>query len=262
MADAPRENLIRANLDERAAAVEGDGRTMFGYPIVFDRWTIINSWEGQFKERVAKGAANRTIKNNKNEIKVLFNHGMDRSIGDKPLGKPDVLRTDDTGVYTETPLSRTSYNEDLIALMNDGAIDGMSFRFQVLDEEWVYPKSAKALPERTIKELRLFEFGPVTFPAYQATTVGLRSAADFDRWLGLDDNKRAEIARLMGISADLRTSLWTPEDLTDHGEPANSNTHLGSESHHPTVTPINRHAALAAVARLKGVICENTGRTA
>jgi hypothetical protein len=32
------------------------------------------------------------------------------------------------------------------------------------------------LPERTIKELRLFEFGPVTFPAYQSATAGVRSS--------------------------------------------------------------------------------------
>jgi hypothetical protein len=38
------------------------------------------------------------------------------------------------------------------------------------------------LPERTINEIRLYEFGPVTFPAYANTTPGLRSLTD-DRFV-------------------------------------------------------------------------------
>lgn len=212
--DAPRDSLIRANFDMRAN-VE-DGRTMTGYPIVFDTWTTINSWEGNFKERIAPTALTKTLRENRDQVKVLFNHGMDPSIGNKPLGKPSRMKPDTTGLLTETPLSDTSYNADLIALMRDGAIDGMSFQFSVVKEEWVKPKTG--LRERTITELRLYEFGPVTFPAYQATTVGIRSHDTFAAWLGLDDTRRAEIARLMGISTDLRTlDLEAADGTSDDG---------------------------------------------
>lgn len=200
--DAPRDDLIRANVDVRAADIT-DGRTMTGYPIVFDTWTTINSWEGEFKERIAPGALKKTLRESGDKVKILFNHGMDPQIGDKPLGRASVMRTDANGLYVEVPLSDTSYNQDLLALMRDGAIDGMSFRFSVVNEEWQTPK--RGLPERTITELRLYELGPVTFPAYEATTVGLRSRDDFARWRGLTEDKRAEIAALMGISTDLRT---------------------------------------------------------
>jgi hypothetical protein len=42
----------------------------------------------------------------------------------------------------------------------------------------------KGLPERTINELKLYEAGPVTFPAYSATTAGIRAGASnaYEAW--------------------------------------------------------------------------------
>jgi len=36
-----------------------------------------------------------------------------------------------------------------------------------------------ALPERTIRSAQVFEFGPVTFPAYVGATAGIRSPTDW-----------------------------------------------------------------------------------
>ena len=245
--EAPRDNLVRANFDTRASVSEG--RTMVGYPIVFDTWTEINGWEGRFKERIGSNALTKTLRENRDQVKVLFNHGMDPSIGDKPLGKPSRMKADSTGLDTETVLSATSYNDDLLALMEDGALDGMSFRFSVVKDEWVHDEKSKRLPERTVTELKLYEFGPVTFPAYQATTVGIRSHDAFGVWLGLDDNKRNDIARIMGISFDLRT-------LDTEAGPATSDdgaadTDLEPQVQHSGRNHLSRHTALAAMAKLK-----------
>lgn len=203
---APTSDLIR--MGSRDVTVAGDGRTLTGYPIVFNTPTEINSWEGRFIERIAPTALDKTLTERGDKVKVLFNHGMDPEIGDKPLGKPTVMRTDSSGLYVEVPLSDTSYNRDLLALIRDGAIDGQSFRFSVPKgkDSWVYPtpneRRAGKLPERTIHELSLAEFGPVTFPAYEATTVGVRSREDFRTWKGLNDAKRARISEIMRADSD------------------------------------------------------------
>jgi HK97 family phage prohead protease len=106
---------------------------------------------------------------------VLFNHGMDPTIGDKPLGKPRTMKEDSQGLFVEVPLDDTSYNRDIIASLKSGALDGMSFRMSVIRDEW--DKLDTDLPERTIQEIRLYEFGPVTFPAYKATEAGVRAHA-------------------------------------------------------------------------------------
>ena len=80
------------------------------------------------------------------------------------------------------PLSDTSYNRDLVPLLRDGLL-GASFRFSVMKEDFKRnapksPDNPEGLPERTIQEVDLMEFGPVTFPAYASATAGVRSDTD------------------------------------------------------------------------------------
>jgi HK97 family phage prohead protease len=157
--------------------------TLRGHFSVFDTWTTIDSaWEGTFRERVAPGAFTKTIQENRNNIKVLFQHGKDPQVGDKPLGAISDLREDDTGAYYEVPLLDTSYNRDLLPGLEAG-LYGASFRFKVLREDFNREPersddNPEGLPERTIKEAALYEFGPVTFGAYPTATAGVRSLTD------------------------------------------------------------------------------------
>ncbi|MCR4339221.1 MAG: HK97 family phage prohead protease [Gemmatimonadaceae bacterium] len=165
----------------RDASSEGDGTTMFGHFAVFDEWTEIDSWfEGNFLERIAPGAFKKTFRENRAEMKSLFQHGMDPQIGDKPLGPIADLREDDTGGYYEVELLDAPYVRDDILPGLRADLYGASFRFQMIREEFDQKPdpsetNPNGLPERTLKELRLFEFGPVTFPAYPSATAGVRS---------------------------------------------------------------------------------------
>jgi uncharacterized protein len=242
--DAPRADLVRMVKTE--LRFDKERRTLTGYPIVFNKPTMIDSWEGHFREIIAPGAATRTLKNNLRQIKVLFNHGMDPSIGDKPLGKPSVLRQDDKGVYAEVPLSRTSYNDDIIELLNDGALDGQSFRFSVPTggDTWDY---GEKIPTRTITEFKLVEFGPVTFPAYSATTAGVRSREEFSIWRTLSDEQQAGIFQI--ITA---TRSASPAFGTDDERPGDIEDMQDSGTTHSSVTDEQREALARALAQLRG----------
>lgn len=189
---APRADLFRmvdlaaGEVTFRAAAADtpSDGRigTLVGYAALFNSDTIIDSWEGKFVERIAPRAFARTLEQRGDKVKVLFNHGFDPSVGDKPLGKPEVMREDRKGLYVEVPIDDTSYGRDIVASLRSGALDGQSFRFSVKAEKWDDPTDAKSLPVRTIREVELYEFGPVTFPAYEATSAGVRSRDAYTAW--------------------------------------------------------------------------------
>lgn len=132
-------------------------------------------------ESIARGAFARSIRERRDRIKVLFQHGQDPFVGDKPLGSVRELREDQQGAYYEVPLLNASHVADIAAGVEEG-LYGASFRFRVMREEFVEnpaksDRNPGRLPERTLREVDLLEFGPCTFPAYAGATAGLRGQA-------------------------------------------------------------------------------------
>jgi HK97 family phage prohead protease len=187
--DAPRLRAVRDSLirgvypvELRAAGESDAPPTLFGHFAVFNRWTKIDSlWEGEFMESIAPGAFAKTIKENGANVRVLFNHGQDSSMGNQVLGSIAELREDYEGAYYEVPLY-DGIPELLMSGLRDGQY-GASFRFSVMKEAMEQkPKrtdwNPDGIPQRTIQEVDLREFGPVTWPAYPDATAAVRSLTD------------------------------------------------------------------------------------
>jgi HK97 family phage prohead protease len=148
----------------------------------FNVWYEVDSlWEGLFLERTLPGTFKQTIREDRQRMRVLFNHGMDFQLGDKVLGPIDDLREEADSPVGEVPLFDTSYNRDLLPGLQ-ASVYGSSMRMRVLEESWNdEPKKSKdnpkAIPERTITRVRVMEFGPVTFPANPDASAEMASAA-------------------------------------------------------------------------------------
>lgn len=184
------DSLVRAwsgdaalSLRDAEGSAEGSGDLLVGHFAVYNRWTEINSqMEGHFLERLAPNSIARSLE--RRQPKVLFNHGKDPSIGNKPLGIPAVIESDGTGARYEVPLFDAAYVNELKPAMRAGAF-GASFRFGVPSDGDVWNEAPErsehnpsALPERTLTNIDVYEFGPVTFPAYAEASAGLRSLTD------------------------------------------------------------------------------------
>lgn len=155
---------------------------MVGYMAVFDSWAEIDTWEGRFRERFRPGSLDKTLREARDKFKVLFNHGFDGWVTDNVLGVPRTMKPDKSGLWVETPLLDTDYNRDRIRpQLEAGAIPGQSIQFSVVQERWNLDTD-DGVPERDVIEAKLFEGGPVTWPAYEATTVGVRTRAQYDLW--------------------------------------------------------------------------------
>jgi len=194
--EAPKDNLTR-QVNFRAVA-DTDGRTLEGYAAVFNEWTTIDSWEGTFQERIAPGAFKKTLSE---RMPVLqFDHGTHPLIGSIPLGVFTALREDENGLFVRGRLSDNWLVEPIRDAIRDGAITGMSFRFRVIKDSW--KKGAGNVPERTIQEIALYEAGPVVFPAYEQTSVSVRSREVLTALN--DEGVRHELALLLatGTGAD------------------------------------------------------------
>jgi HK97 family phage prohead protease len=180
---------VRASGERAATDGNSEGRTMFGHFSIFNEWTRIDSiFEGLFMERVAPGAFLRTFAEDRGRMRALFQHGRDPQIGSKVLGSIDTLREDEQGAAYEVGLLDTSYVRELLPGLEKG-LYGSSFRFRVTSEDVDRQPGRSAhnpegLPERTIREAQVFEFGPVTFPAYVGASAGVRSLTDW--WIGIE----------------------------------------------------------------------------
>lgn len=192
---------VRAQMFEfRAAAEPGgepnDGRTLEGYAAVFDQPTTIEAGYGDYEEVVKPGAFKRTLKA---RMPVMqFNHGNDKRTGETPIGSIEDLHEDDEGLFVRARLFDNELVEPIRQAIEGRAIRGMSFKFRVANDVW-FDREGKKLSDdevsellrepgdrgpirRDITEVQLFELGPVVFPAYEQTSVGVRSFPEGSRF--------------------------------------------------------------------------------
>ena len=199
----PKDDIFRAlpmefrdAADAEEIAPGGDttdrGNVLSGHFAVFNTWTEIHSyWEGDFLERIAPGAFTKTFRESRDQMRVLLEHGYDPQLGDKPIATISDLREDATGAYYEAELL-AGVPDLVIAGLRAGQY-GASFRFRVMREEFVKnPEPSdynpQGLPERTIKEVQVREFGPCTWGAYPDATAEMEAANDAmrsvtDEWI-------------------------------------------------------------------------------
>lgn len=158
----------------RDESVRGDGLTLEGYAAVFNSPTLINDHLGQYEESIAPGAFKRTI--SARTPVLQFDHGQHPVLGSIPIGSIQSLAEDARGLFVRARLFDNWMTEPLRQAITEGAVDGMSFRFQIPEGKEDWDRSGD-VHVRTIREVKLHELGPVVFPAYRDTTVSLRSLA-------------------------------------------------------------------------------------
>ena len=196
--ETQRDNLTR--MVEFRSEPSDDGLTLEGYAAVFNEWTEIHDRLGSFQERIAPGAFKRTL-GQRTPI-LQFDHGTHPLIGSIPLGRFTSVTEDDHGLKVRARLSDNWLIEPVRDAIRDGAVTGMSFKFRVVDEQW---SQEYGTDYRTITQVELYEAGPVVTPAYESTTVGVRSRQTA---LALTDPEvRREVASLLTLGTEDIRSL-------------------------------------------------------
>lgn len=239
MTTPPRDNLCReAAFTNRSDS--NDGFTLEGYGAVFGQKTRIDSWEGTFDEQIQMGAFKKTLR--ERSPVMQFDHGSHPLIGSIPIGSIKELREEEAGLWVSGRMTDNWLMEPVRMAIAEGNIKGMSFRFNVVRERWedVSGKELKDPYEisellwnsgdrgpltRTITEVKLLEVGPVVWPAYDQTSVGVRArevasrirsdrnlAHSVQSSLARDSNRMlAEVASDPEIGTQVaRMVLWGP----------------------------------------------------
>lgn len=145
---------------------DSEGVKVSGYAAVFDQAADIG---GYFKEIIARGAFKEAI--GRDDVVFLINHdGL-------PLARTRsgtlTLKEDDKGLRIDTVLDAEDPDvKSITGKMKRGDLDKMSFAFRATKQEW---DETTDPPTRTITEAELFDVSIVTMPAYDGTSIALRS---------------------------------------------------------------------------------------
>jgi phage head maturation protease len=132
-------------------------------------------------ERIARGAFTKTIRERGNRIPIMFSHGTDAVLGTQILGRVRDLHEDGEGVRYEVELF-----DGIPTLLERGleaGAYGSSFRAKLVKQDLVRRPGRSThnplgLPESTVQELALREFGPCPNPTYRDASAEIRSVAD------------------------------------------------------------------------------------
>lgn len=156
-------------IERRYASLETTitGRKLGGHAAVFNQTTSI----GPYLERLAPTAFDAVLASPGLDVRGLFNHNPDLVLA----RTPDTLRlsTDSTGLQFELDLPDTTLGNDVRTMVDSGLITGCSFGFVADQQDWTQ-QDGKSLRTHTSVG-RLFDVSVVTYPAYEGTSVSLRS---------------------------------------------------------------------------------------
>jgi len=190
----------RINIAEFEIREDEMGMTFEGYAAIFDS----PSEPLPFIERIKRGAFNRSLKQARNDIKLLWNHDTSAVLGSTRAGTLR-LAEDDKGLKVTATLPNTSNGRDAAVLLKRGDVDSMSFGFSVPAGGDTWNQEGT---ERTLKSVRLHEVSIVAFPAYTSTagTTSVRGLAKLAERALLDVDELADAMLLLEEGKDL-----TPE---------------------------------------------------
>ena len=173
---------ITFEAEVRAIATDDGSLRIGGYAAQFNKEaTGLN-----FREMIAPGAFARSLKSG-DPVFLLVNHDTDQLPLASTQGGTLTLSEDEVGLRMEATLDPSNPRAaELASALTRGDVDKMSFAFSVAPGGDTREEGL-----RTLTDLNLFEVSVVTWPAYDASSVGMRSEDSVEDELELRKRKLA-----------------------------------------------------------------------
>lgn len=184
-------------VEELRAAPE-DEWPISGYGAVYNQ---LSDDLGGFVERIRPGAFAETIA--VDDIRSLFNHDRNFVLGRTAPGTLKLI-DDAYGLRFLVKPPDTQWARDLAVSIKRGDITQCSFSFTTEEDFW---QTENDQMTRDLVRVRLYDIGPVAFPAYPQTSVVARASALHARikngYPAQPDEVRALIASLEQLAPNI-----------------------------------------------------------
>jgi len=161
------------------------------------------------RDMVMRGAYAKTIAergaNGTNEILHLLQHDPM-----KPIGKPQVLKEDDFGLYFETKIVGTTIGVDTLKLYEAGVYNQHSVGYRVIKSTYIEDPNDPDEYYFQLNELKLFEGSTVAWGANSETPFeGFKSETREDAFAKIDAKLKTifDALRIPGMSDDTYKAL-------------------------------------------------------
>lgn len=148
----------------------GDSRTIGGYAAKFN---TLSRNLGGFVERINPTFFAKSEGDGWPRAMARYNHDNNMLLGTSRSGTLRLL-TDNIGLDYSVDLPDT--RADVYELVQRGDVRQSSFAFITFEDDWA--TTDQGFPLRTLVSGRLLDVAPVNTPAYEDTSVGLRSLAE------------------------------------------------------------------------------------
>lgn len=203
MTDAER-RFTSVPVEIRAAS---DKQAIGGYAAKFNR---MSQNLGGFVERIDPGFFNKSRGDGWPGVIARYNHDDNMVLG--TIGGGTLrLGTDEIGLAYEVDLPKA--RADVYELVQRGDVRQSSFAFIAYEDDWT--TSDQGFPLRTLVSGQLRDVAPVNTPAYEDTSVGLRSVegalASLARKFEADESE----VRQMAEAGDLMKFFKVAETKAD-----------------------------------------------
>jgi HK97 family phage prohead protease len=155
----------------------------------------------EYDEVVEPGAFTKTIRERGHRVKICWQHNWDVPIG-KPLLMEEhgrdrlpvtlLARAPEAtgGLFVKGKISLTTQGTDSLILMRDGVVDELSIGYDEVKSDYSESGDVRL---RHLREIRLWEFSPVTWGANHAAVITAVKR------LGLPDDVMAELRAFIAL---------------------------------------------------------------
>lgn len=179
------------NIEDEQKQENSSEAILEGYAAIYNSETIIG---GMFKEIIEPGAFEGT---DFDDVAMYYNHDLNRiPLARSRRNNPNntlFLQPDTLGLKMRASIDIENNTESkaLHSAIRRGDISGMSYMFEVEDEEWKNVDTE--MPTRIIKKVsKVIEVSAVNYPAYEDTTIYARALVSLDNEKKALDNARAK----------------------------------------------------------------------
>ena len=160
-----------------------------GYFAVYD--SVYEIMPGM-SESIAPGAFDNTLSG---DIRALINHDTTLVLGRTKAGTLQ-LRTDSHGLWGRIKINPNDSDAmNLYERVKRGDVDQCSFGFNIINEETDFREDGSI--HWTIKEVKLYEVSPCTFPAYEETNISARAKDKADYIARKNDAWKEKVMKIL-----------------------------------------------------------------